>query len=527
MPRRQDISSTTDQSDAEHQDVSITTSPKQKRPKSSVRTSNHEPDNDTSSQQRFLNGRKAAGVQKKDLAEAKRLDDGDDQSTQSKTRENRRTRTTTKTSLESEAREDEERDSETVSDNDSVRMFQPEKNPNRDTNSAAIKRRRKPGTKPSNGHSTIDQIVSSAKQLQPVPSDEEYASIPAKSERSAGKVTTSSTPSNSRTNQASDLYYLRTKSYRQAQQASPPAVFRRSEIILSTTDHVGTPPNRRSEPTPAHDTIWMGISNRSYSPLTLVQTIPDVEHEQKRHDDLISAAASSPAAPAEHSASEGEAVEEPNEEDGRYNERDRLLLKPQRIVEGREPITSRANNAMTPLTRSRRARFRWHFLYTIIHNYHLLDLRKNIQSRLAFLHMQRSQMVYDQQTPLVVTDPQSPLVAEGRSVIVTVFCCCQIVQREITSYSAKRQYIHFEPFSFSKNDVANTRGGIFSAFSTLAIRHYSWRDYRCLSSESSGAIHRHSSANVLRRYSTISITYGSFPFTTSIYCSTCDGLIIE
>ena len=381
-----------------------------------------------------------AGVQKKDPPETKRTDDGDgdDQSTQSKTRKNRRTRTTTKTNPESEAEEDEEHDSTAVSDNDSIQMIQPAKQSKSDTKSATTKRRRKRDKKPSNSHNTIDQIVSSPKQLQPVPSNEEYASIPVKSERSAGKVTTTSTPSSSRTIQGSGPDYLRTKSYRQAQQASLPADFRRSEIIPSTTDHAGIKPNRHSEPTPAHDIIWMGISNRSYSPIGPCQTTPNVEHEQIRHDDLISAAPSPPAVPAEHSASEDKTVEEPDEEDGRDNEQDRLLLNPQQIVDGREPITSQMNNDMTSIKRRRRARFRWHFIYTIIHNYHLLDLRKNIQSRLAFLHMQRSQMVYDQQTPLLVTDPQSPVAAEGRSVIVTVLCSCQLVQGAINADRAKR-----------------------------------------------------------------------------------------
>ncbi|CAF4340006.1 unnamed protein product, partial [Adineta steineri] len=47
--------------------------------------------------------------------------------------------------------------------------------------------------------------------------------------------------------------------------------------------------------------------------------------------------------------------------------------------------------------RKKQLRFRWHFLYTIIRNYHLFDLRKDVQGRLTRLHLQRSNLIDEQQ----------------------------------------------------------------------------------------------------------------------------------
>ncbi len=55
------------------------------------------------------------------------------------------------------------------------------------------------------------------------------------------------------------------------------------------------------------------------------------------------------------------------------------------------------------IRRRKQLRFRWHFLYTILRNYHLFDLRKGVQSRLACLHVQRSNLVDEQQLTTTIT----------------------------------------------------------------------------------------------------------------------------
>ncbi len=45
------------------------------------------------------------------------------------------------------------------------------------------------------------------------------------------------------------------------------------------------------------------------------------------------------------------------------------------------------------IIRQKRARFRWFLAYTILNNYHLFDLRKQVQSRLARLRIERSNLI--------------------------------------------------------------------------------------------------------------------------------------
>jgi len=48
--------------------------------------------------------------------------------------------------------------------------------------------------------------------------------------------------------------------------------------------------------------------------------------------------------------------------------------------------------------RQKRARFRWFLAYTMLNNYHLFDLRKQVQSRLARLRIERSNSIDGQST---------------------------------------------------------------------------------------------------------------------------------
>ena len=49
------------------------------------------------------------------------------------------------------------------------------------------------------------------------------------------------------------------------------------------------------------------------------------------------------------------------------------------------------------IRKRKQARFRWFLAYTILNNYHLFDLRKQAQNRLALLRIQRSNLMDEQQ----------------------------------------------------------------------------------------------------------------------------------
>ncbi len=55
------------------------------------------------------------------------------------------------------------------------------------------------------------------------------------------------------------------------------------------------------------------------------------------------------------------------------------------------------------IIKRKRARFRWFLAYTMINNYHLFDLRKQGQSRLARLRIERNSLI-DQQQEDAATD---------------------------------------------------------------------------------------------------------------------------
>ncbi len=48
------------------------------------------------------------------------------------------------------------------------------------------------------------------------------------------------------------------------------------------------------------------------------------------------------------------------------------------------------------IRRQKQVRFRWFLAYTILRNYNLFDLRKQVQSRLALLHIVRSNLMDEQ-----------------------------------------------------------------------------------------------------------------------------------
>ena len=338
-----------------------------------------------------------------------------------------------KTGDEEEEEEEEEPASTTDSESNAIQPIQSARQPRGETRLTIVDCSEKQASKSSNAstklnHINLDTSSSGARKQGERSSDnEENPAIPVGKKRSNHSSTiTVSVPSNSQMIRDDDLSYLRSKSYLRAQVTSPLSVVRRSEIPSSSTDRAKL--NRRSDPTTMRGTIRTGVSNRFYAPDGPFQALAFVEHGQLPHADRVSSAS----VEVEHSAGEDDAVDE----EERENEQDPLLLNRPPVDEApaliSPPVIDNAEKKRI-MARRKRARTRWHFVYTILHNYHLLDLRKGIISRLTALHIQRSQMIAEQQTPVSVDlEPQgrtgalSQPVVEGRLVEITALCVLRL-----------------------------------------------------------------------------------------------------
>jgi len=241
-----------------------------------------------------------------------------------------------------------------------IKTFIPPKRPGLDN------RKIKPSGK------TDDGSIQSSKHEQAIPMDEEHAG------RSY------SPPSYSSSTNPTDMSFLRSVSYRQAQQFTPPLVPYRPKMscTLKNQDNINDDSSHYSEI--ANEPSRSGFSNRSYSKPLIKQTTSI--HSDKQQDD------------------DDTSIDIDEEED---QEKIELTKIQPTSLPNEVPLVSTAHNTTpTPsekeaelnrIRRRKQLRFRWHFLYTILRNYHLFDLRKDVQGRLTGLYLQRSTLVDEQQ----------------------------------------------------------------------------------------------------------------------------------
>ncbi|CAF1098078.1 unnamed protein product [Rotaria sordida] len=207
-----------------------------------------------------------------------------------------------------------------------------------------------------------------------------------------------------------DSYFLRTISYRKAQENTPPLTLHRPYISPIQRMHQDTNDDDSPYSEIVNDTIRSSISNRSYSKIGPLKTSSSYSNrqqkleEQKQTEDDTNV----------ETEEEEEEQEEQEEQEERPDESHLLRSQPTSF-----PTVPTANSTMNTsiksekdqeierIKRKKRLRFRWHFLYTLIRNYHLFDLRKEIQSRLAHLHLQRSSFI-DEQQFLTTTTAEEP-----------------------------------------------------------------------------------------------------------------------
>ena len=155
--------------------------------------------------------------------------------------------------------------------------------------------------------------------------------------------------------------YTRATSYEQAQDNLLPPVNEGSKSKLNGKFVKETSPSKSST-----NIIWVGVSNRWYSSSSSIPPISAKENADNTDNENLS--------------SEDEQMSQTDDRNSSIN----------------QPTVPKRQQKLSVETLRRRARFRWHFLYTIIHNHQLLDLRKGLMSRLAHLHLNTSRLLNQQ-----------------------------------------------------------------------------------------------------------------------------------
>ncbi|CAF4046897.1 unnamed protein product [Adineta steineri] len=174
-------------------------------------------------------------------------------------------------------------------------------------------------------------------------------------------VATDTSAPNSPIEKSKNVVFLRRLSYREAQHRSPPAVSHRSKISssLNNTTTTNDSDNHYSDIT--NDKIQQAFTNHLYSVVNSSQPSPDKQTISKEnHSDTIK-------------------------------------------IEIDEKIKRR-----------KIARTRWYLAYTLLRNPHLFDLRKNIETRLIFVHSHASIAVDEQLLTSIITDQESQSTEASR-----------------------------------------------------------------------------------------------------------------
>ncbi|UJR37331.1 hypothetical protein I4U23_030039 [Adineta vaga] len=201
-----------------------------------------------------------------------------------------------------------------------------------------------------------------------------------------------------------DLHLLRTTSYRQAHHSTPPLLTCRSDKSSKSHNHKninsGDDNNHYAEI--GTSTIQPTTNSYSCSKLTMKKASFDHSNKQKQDED---------------SDIEIESDDDDDDNDDDDDKQEVYLLKARQTTYMNQSTIVSTDNISTKsekdilnekIKKRKRLRFRWHFLYTLIRNYHLFDLRKDVEGRLTRLHLQRSSLIDEQQlpSPILIRQPE-------------------------------------------------------------------------------------------------------------------------
>jgi hypothetical protein len=210
-----------------------------------------------------------------------------------------------------------------------------------------------------------------------------YDTIPTEEERTT-KVTIN----------PNEIYPLRTISYRQAQENTPPLTLHQPNISSVTRNQNNTNDDSSHYSEITNDTTRSSVSNHSNS--TFVVTEAPTSHSNKQKI---------PEKEKENDDTDVEIEEEEKEEQAHLLQAEPTSLPSEPIVIPTVDvqIKSEEENEKERIKRRKRLRFRWHFLYTIVRNYQLFDLRKDVHNRLTLLHIQRSNLTDERQLTTTIS----------------------------------------------------------------------------------------------------------------------------
>ncbi len=268
-------------------------------------------------------------------------------------------------------------------------------------------------------YDTIGRIVPKVStDFRRVKEENHYDTIPTDEERAARASAIYSPPSYDQASAPNDLNMLRTISYREAQDSTPPLTNRRPTGTSSIRSHSNTNEDSSHYSEITNDAAQSGVINRSYSHTGSIRSASNHSVKQLSKQ-------SSPQTLKEDQQTEESTIEtgEEEEEEEEEDEEDEEEEKPLQTT--RLPLSniSTANSTITYLIKpghaaemervrkQKQARFRWFLAYTILNNYHLFDLRKQAQSRLALLRIQRSNLIDDEQQKIAAAVPVPQAIA--------------------------------------------------------------------------------------------------------------------
>jgi hypothetical protein len=254
-----------------------------------------------------------------------------------------------------------------------------------------------------------------------IPTDEERAA------RAAQAIY--SPPSYDKATNQNDLFPLRTISYREAQGSTTPLIQQRPTGPSSLRSHSKSNEDSSHYSEITNDTVSSGVINHSYSHTGSLQSASNhsikqlnkevphqtLKEEQQTEESTIETEEESEEEEEDEEEEELEEQEEDEEEeeveDEEEEEEEKKPSKEKFSKQKQKPLSSRStafatiSHLVNPEgarkidadLKRKQARFRWFLAYTLLNNYHLFDLRKQVQSRLARLRIERSNLIDEQQ----------------------------------------------------------------------------------------------------------------------------------
>jgi hypothetical protein len=280
-------------------------------------------------------------------------------------------------------------------------------------------------------YDTVGRIVPKVStDFRRIKEDNHYDTIPTDEERAARVNAVYSPPSYDQASNPNDLHLLRTISYREAQHSTPPLTQRRPTGTPSIRSHSNTNEDSSHYSEITNDTAHSGVINRSYSNTGSIRSASNHSIKQASQHTLK-----------EEQQTEESIVETEEEEEEEEEEQEKPLKAKRAPTSNMSTAYETLGYLFKPkeaaeITKARKkkqARFRWFLAYTILNNYHLFDLRKQVQSRLALLRIQRSNLFDDQQQ-----------TAAAASVVVPVqksFAISEFPESPGAKRSARMRYI--------------------------------------------------------------------------------------